>query len=226
MPKRKKEKGPPLSYRSTIAEKMRYRLHSVAPRLYPGAQCRLSGRDAVALTIDDGPSETTRDLLSILESESLTATFFLSGAAVEVHPDLPGVILEQGNAVASHGFAHASMLRKSRKGVQEDIARSLSVIEKTSGQRPTLYRPPYGRLHPLHYGLPRAQGCRLVLWNVFIGDYDHRIDVPELHRRLATVRGGDILVLHDQAASFDRTSACLRLLAGMLRIRDLQTMTL
>lgn len=205
---------------------MRYHLHSVAPRFYPGAQCRISGCDAIALTIDDGPSETTRDLLSVLEREALTATFFLSGAAVEAHPDLPGVILEQGNALASHGFAHASLLRKSRKRVQEDIARSLSIIEQTSGQRPTLYRPPYGRLHPLHHGLPEACGCRLVLWNAFIGDYDYRIAVPELHRRLASVRGGDILVLHDHAASFDRTSACLRLLAGMLRTRDLQTKTL
>jgi peptidoglycan-N-acetylglucosamine deacetylase len=221
-----KRKVASLAQRSSIAEKLRFRLYSALPGLYPGALCRLSRHDAVALTLDDGPSERTRDLLAVLRREGLAATFFLSGTAVAAWPDLPRAIRDEGHAIASHGYAHVSPLWWSRGEVAHDIAQSVSLIEKNSGTRPLLYRPPYGQLHPMHHRVPGTQGCRLVLWNVFIGDYDSRIAATELQRRLVSVRGGDILLLHDQPASFERTAACLRLLAEILRNHDLETMTL
>lgn len=205
---------------------LRYRLHSHLPRLYPGAQCVIAWKDAVAVTIDDGPSSDTKQLLDALDTAAINATFFFSGSAVLEHPRRLRAVLDRGHTVASHGFAHEDLSLKSRKAVTDDIERSLRTIEAVSGVRPTLFRPPYGRLHPLHRDIPRALGLRLVLWSVLPGDFDPAVTSAELRSRLDSVHGGDIVVLHDRVEDTDRTIACIHHLGTLLRRRGLRALRL
>lgn len=205
---------------------LRYRMHSHLPRLYPGAMCTIARKDAVAVTIDDGPSSATKQLLDALEAESITATFFFSGKAALEHPRRLRTVVERGHTVASHGFAHEDLSLKPRKEVAHDIERSLRTIETVSGVRPTLFRPPYGRLHPLHRDIPRALGLRLVLWSVLPGDFDEAVSSEELLSRIDGLRGGDIIVLHDRAENAERTSVCIHHLGTLLRRCELRALPL
>lgn len=205
---------------------LRYRVHSHLPRLYPGAQCVIARKDAVAVTIDDGPSPVTKPLLDALDAAGVTATFFFSGSAALEHPRRLRAVCDRGHTVASHGFAHDDLSLKSRNEVVDDIAHSLRTIEAVSGVRPTFFRPPYGRLHPLHRDIPRALGCRLVLWSVLPGDFDAGVPADVLFSRLDGVRGGDIVVLHDHAEDADRTIACIHHLGALLRRRGLRALAL
>jgi peptidoglycan/xylan/chitin deacetylase (PgdA/CDA1 family) len=205
---------------------LRYRVHSHLPRLYPGAQCVIARKDAVALTIDDGPSSATKQLLAVLDTAGITATFFFSGSAALEHPRRLRAVIERGHTVASHGFAHEDLSVKSRREVADDITRSLDTIEAVSGVRPTLFRPPYGRLHPLHRDIPRALGCRLVLWSMLPGDFDKTVSSDELRGRLDAVHGGDIVVLHDRVEDAERTYVCIHHLGILLRRRGLRAQTL
>ena len=205
---------------------IRHRLHSRLPRLYPGALCRLQRQDAVAVTIDDGPSSSTPRLLDLLDDAGISATFFLSGAAVLDHSSEVRTIRERGHVIGSHGFAHDDLSRRTRWEVEMDLLRSIDVIESASGTKVTLFRPPYGRLRPLHGSIPRRHGCRLVLWSAMPGDFEVNVSEAELSRRIAAVRGGEIVVLHDRAQDAGRTAVCIRALGTLLERDGLLAKTL
>ena len=216
---------PPLLPRALLG-RLRTGLHSRLPRLYPGALCTLPSRDAVAITVDDGPGEATPVILAALREHALVATFFVSGEAVRRHPGLLRTIAREGHTIATHGDAHRDLSLRTRREVREDIRRGIEAITEAAGSRPTLFRPPYGRLNPLHRDLPSAFGCRLVLWSSMPGDFDHTQSVGELLRGIDAVVGGDILVLHDRTDTAERAIACIRHLAGRLRRDGLRAVTL
>ncbi|MBR9975120.1 MAG: polysaccharide deacetylase family protein [Bacteroidetes bacterium] len=205
---------------------LRYRLHSRLPRLYPGALCRIASDEAVAITIDDGPSAATRTLLDALRKEDLHVTFFLTGSAALEHPRLVRAMLEAGHAIGTHGHAHDDLSRLEADAVASDIRRSVTALTSAAGRAPELFRPPYGRLNPAHRHIVTECGCRLVLWSSLPGDFDPSVSVAELRQRLDRLRAGDIVVLHDRETTADRTLSCIHHLGSLLRDRGLRTATL
>ena len=70
-----------------------------------------TGKNCVALTFDDGPSEpTTRQVLDLLDKYSVQATFFVSGANTLKHPDIIREIIVRGHAIGNHSFHHNGFL--------------------------------------------------------------------------------------------------------------------
>lgn len=68
------------------------------------------GVKVVYLTFDDGPSETvTPQILDILKSENVHATFFVVGKAVDSsaeNKELVKRIISEGNAIGIHSYSH------------------------------------------------------------------------------------------------------------------------
>lgn len=209
-----------------ILQRLRYRVQSKLPLLFPGALCRIEDETAVAITIDDGPSTFTTGLLERLDSHAMLATFFLSGSSLADFPGRASELAKRGHAVASHGFLHEDLALKPRSEVRTDLVRGLEAVEAETGVRPKYYRPPYGRLNPMHRDLPAQLGCSLVLWTALPGDFDPTVKKDELQRRIGSIRGGDIIVLHDQPHAADRTTACIEFIAELLRRKSLRTVTL
>ncbi len=194
--------------------------------MFPGAICRLQDQGTVALTIDDGPSASTTELLDALDAQGLTATFFLSGEAVLKHPSTARAIVTRGHGIASHGFAHEDLAWKDRSQVEADLAKSVAVIEDATGRSPRHYRPPYGRLRPAHRDVPASYACALVLWSSMPGDFHLSVPVDVLLQRIRRVRGGEIVVLHDHAHGARRTTACIEALADLIRRNGLRSVAL
>src|SRR5580765_7165695 len=63
-------------------------------------------RRAVALTFDDGPSESTPEILKILEEYGVTATFFQCGANVDRLPQVAREVAAKGHEVGNHTYSH------------------------------------------------------------------------------------------------------------------------
>lgn len=57
----------------------------------------------VALTIDDGPSEYTEEIMQILKSNNATATSFIIGSQVEGHEETLRELIRHGNELGNHG---------------------------------------------------------------------------------------------------------------------------
>src|SRR5580693_160165 len=86
-----------------LAWEVRGRASSVlGPSVYRGPR----NRKAIALTFDDGPSESTPRVLDLLHKYQTPATFFQIGANVERLPDVTRAVFAAGHEIGNHSFTH------------------------------------------------------------------------------------------------------------------------
>lgn len=162
------------------------------PSLWRGPRDRRS----VALTFDDGPSESTPALLELLARLDVRATFFLTGAAVERLPEVARAVAAAGHEIGSHGYSHQPLYLRSRSFIASEVDRAQEAIARITGVTPALYRPAYGcRWFGLDAAL-RRRGLTAVMWTVMGRDW--RWPAERVAARL--LRGasnGAIFCLHD-----------------------------
>ena len=153
-------------------------------------------RRSIALTFDDGPSESTPLLLEILARYQAPATFFQVGANVARLPGIARAVHEGGHEIGNHSYTHPYFFRQNSAAVQDELDRAQRVIEDAAGATPQWFRAPYG---VRWFGLRAAQRrlrLRGVMWTV-IG-YDWSLTADAVVKRLAArVCNGGILCLHD-----------------------------
>jgi peptidoglycan/xylan/chitin deacetylase (PgdA/CDA1 family) len=163
-----------------------------APSIWHGPR----DRRAVALTFDDGPSESTPALLELLARYAVPATFFQCGANVERLPHIARATAEAGHEIGNHSFSHPLLCFHSPRFMRRELGRAQHAIETHTGARPTLFRAPFGVRWP---GLRPAQaslGLTGVMWTV-IG-YDWNLAAEGIVRRISgSVSNGAIICLHD-----------------------------
>src|SRR5580658_2975401 len=72
------------------------------PSVYRGNR----SRPAIALTFDDGPSESTPELLELLHGLGVQATFFQCGANVRRLPGIAREVIAAGHEIGNHSDTH------------------------------------------------------------------------------------------------------------------------
>jgi peptidoglycan/xylan/chitin deacetylase (PgdA/CDA1 family) len=170
-----------------------------APRstlLAPSVYCGVDTRPAIALTFDDGPSESTPALLELLARHHAPATFFQCGANVRRLPNVAREVLAAGHEIGNHTENHPPLYLKSHGFIYRELAAAQETIEVTSGIVPKLFRPPFG---VRWFGLRDAQqrlGLTSIMWTTIALDWkwpERRITA----RLLDGACNGAILCLHD-----------------------------
>jgi peptidoglycan/xylan/chitin deacetylase (PgdA/CDA1 family) len=177
------------------------------------------GARGVALTFDDGPHPTwTPRILATLAERKATATFFLVGRKAEAHPELVRAILDAGHAVGMHSYAHDRLfaLRRHRR-VHEDLARGVATLEKLTGSRPTLFRPPIGHTNPVIARVADALDLTVVGWTISGHDGVASARVPDVVARVRRdLADRAIVALHDSPERGDREPAAVKALPAIL----------
>jgi peptidoglycan/xylan/chitin deacetylase (PgdA/CDA1 family) len=164
----------------------------LAPSVHRGS----GTRPAIALTFDDGPSESTAELLEILARHRAPATFFQIGANVRRLPEVAREVLAAGHEIGNHTDTHPLLALKSPGFIHRELARAQETVEYATGQRPRYFRAPYG---VRWFGLRQAQqrlGLAGVMWSSIALDWKRR--TPSVVSKL--IDGADpgaILCLHD-----------------------------
>src|SRR5579862_2964595 len=77
-------------------------------------------RRALALTFDDGPSESTERILDVLARHNVPATFFQIGANVERLPSVARSIAAAGHEIGNHSHTHPLLCFRSPKFMEAD----------------------------------------------------------------------------------------------------------
>src|ERR1700693_3036599 len=110
------------------------------PSIYRGDR----SRPALALTFDDGPSESTPALLEILAANQVRATFFMCGQNVRRLPQIARQVLAEGHEIANHTDTHPRLDFRSPEFIYREMALAQETIRKIAGVSPKLFRAPYG----------------------------------------------------------------------------------
>jgi len=151
----------------------------------------------VALTFDDGPaSPFTEQILDVLRDHQVPATFFVCGQNAERHPEIVRRIATERHTLGNHTYSHPFPYFLSRRRMAEEIDRTQQAIENVTGQRPTLFRPPYGARWFGLYSVLRERGMKVVQWSDT--GYDWKSDAAATVRAaLAHLGPGSVILLHD-----------------------------
>lgn len=174
----------------------------------------------VALTFDDGPSPYTEQVLDILRAHRVRATFFLCGANAERYPELVRRIKAEGHEIGNHTYSHPYLYLENRDRIAAEIDRTQDAIQRITGERPRLFRPPFGVRWFTLWPLLRQRGMTMVLWSDW--GHDGRGDADGIAAEtLERLKPGAIILLHDGAetrapAEIDR-AATVRALPEIIR---------
>ena len=92
-------------------------------------------------------SGETSEILDILEMHGVRATFFIVGSTIEGNPMYNKVlkrILNDGHTLGTHTYSHADLTSLGADGIKYELETAGDLIERASGERPKILRPPYG----------------------------------------------------------------------------------
>lgn len=159
------------------------------------------GGGEIYLSFDDGPDPVhTPPLLDLMKAHGVKATFFLIGDQVQRHPELVQRIVDEGHAIGNHSMTHPRMPKLSARAQLADIAAADGVLRRFNGRPRQLFRPPNGRatLATIFNSLMRRRP--LVLWSIDSKDYELNADQVVARLEQTRLRGGDILLFHDDGS--------------------------
>ena len=162
--------------------------------------CNVPAKEkVVALTYDDGPHPIyTPKLLDILDKYHAKATFFMVGRNMEKYPEIVKEVVRRGHVIGNHTFTHPRNIElDSRSQMVRELDECEEVIERLSGKRAYLFRPPRGLIDGTAFAIAEEEGYRTILWSVCADHHD--APTPELmaKRVLDRVGPGGIILAHD-----------------------------
>jgi peptidoglycan/xylan/chitin deacetylase (PgdA/CDA1 family) len=179
----------------------------------------------IALSFDDGPGPYTPEILDVLERLHVQATFFAIGKMERYFSASTIRELHDGDVVGDHTQSHPMLAQLSAHDQREELFEQLLRIELLGGDRPRLFRPPYGsysattirELHALH--------LLMVLWSADTQDYLQPGVSTIVQRALAGAQPGAILLMHDGGGNRAQTIAALPQIITQLRARGYRLVT-
>ena len=118
------------------------------------------GMRSIALTFDDGPSESTPQLLDFLARERVAATFFQCGVNVARLPQIAREVVAHAHQLGNHTYSHPLLALKTPGFIDSEFDRAQRVIEDETAVTPAILRPPFGvRWFGMRAGSKAAAAC-------------------------------------------------------------------
>ncbi len=152
-------------------------------------------RKMVAITFDDGPhASNTEKILELLSKYNAHATFFMLGENANRYPDIVKKVYDGDNEIGVHTWSHKQLTKLSEQEIANEINTTADVIEKITGKRPRLVRPPYGSINNT---VKSAVDNPFILWDIDSLDWQSRNPDKIVPLVVNDVQDGDIILLHD-----------------------------
>jgi peptidoglycan-N-acetylglucosamine deacetylase len=172
---------------------------------------------AIALTIDDGPDPAyTPQVLQLLHTYRVTATFSMIGIHVAAYPELARMVADAGHQVANHTWTHADLARSPAHSVHSELARASDAIHAATGVQPGLFRAPYGAWSPAVIRQCAHMKMVPLAWSVDPRDWARPGTRSIVRNIMGNTRPGSIILEHDGGGNRSQTVAALRIVLPRL----------
>jgi chitin deacetylase len=150
----------------------------------------------VALTFDDAPTPRTSEVMDILESKNVPATFYMIGSAIEQHPDIAKTIVDRGYEIGNHSYSHERFYFKSQSFIENEVETTNTLIRNTGYTGQITFRPPNGKKL---IGLPwylSQHNITTIMWDVEPDTYYPNNAEGMISYTLQKTHPGSIILLH------------------------------
>ena len=170
-------------------------------------------KNYVALTFDEGPSANTQQVLDALDSKGVKATFFLSGDKAEENASAAKAIAKAGHDVGTNAYSDTNLEKLTGEDLRSQLTRGFDAVEKASGKKTALLRPPYGTFSEQNWAESMDMVSAAVTWNVDSGDWLLKGAQSVIDNVMGSVSNGDIILLTDNDATSEQL---VELLPGLI----------
>ncbi|HFF9609614.1 TPA: polysaccharide deacetylase [Campylobacter coli] len=102
---------------------------------------------------EDSPDDISRGLfagevgiprlLKLFKKYNIPATWFAPGHSIETFPKQMKMIVDAGHEIGAHGYSHENPIAMSAKQEEDVLLKSIELIEKISGKKPSGYVAPW-----------------------------------------------------------------------------------
>jgi peptidoglycan/xylan/chitin deacetylase (PgdA/CDA1 family) len=162
-----------------------------------------TSKKIVALTIDDGPSAHTKEIMQILKDNDAAATFFIIGSQVAGHTDILQDLVRSGHELGNHAMydepSHAlsdAILVDQIHSVEAMIRDTYAAVDAHTP--PRYFRPGSGFFSERMRKALARLGYQLVLGSIY--PHDPQISFWRLNAGhiLSMLQPGGIIICHDR----------------------------
>ncbi|MBO5282711.1 MAG: polysaccharide deacetylase [Lachnospiraceae bacterium] len=186
----------------------------------------------VYLTFDDGPSKYTEDILDILDTYDVKATFFVLGKEDEHSIEMLREIARRGHTIGMHSYSHKyADIYGSLEAFSADYYRIYSYILENTGIQSTCYRFPGGSSNTISdldmqifADFLEEQEVVFYDWNISSEDAGRTLlDVDALVENATAdilKHGTSIILMHDAASRPTTVEALPEIIEKILAMED------
>ena len=162
-----------------------------------------TSKKVVALTIDDGPSQFTSEIMDVLSENEATATFFIIGSQIDGRQQTLESLVQRGHELANHAMHDEPSRSLSDEVLREEILyveRKLYDAHAAVNSKPSAkyFRPGSGFFSDRMLEVLQKLDYRLVLGSI----YPHDPFIPywwvNARHILSMLRPGAIIICHDR----------------------------
>jgi peptidoglycan/xylan/chitin deacetylase (PgdA/CDA1 family) len=163
----------------------------------------------VLITIDDGPSVRTKDMMEILKKHNAKAIFFINGMYNEKNQGVIADIYKEGFDVGNHTWSHMNLKKQpDSKIIEKEINKNTELIKKTTSNPPRFFRAPYGESNTIIRKYVKDNGMLFMDWSGAAMDWekstvDKNIFIGNV---MSNIHSGSIILIHEHpwsVANFD-----------------------
>ncbi len=184
----------------------------------------MSDKKIIALTFDDGPSDTTSmKVLSKLKKYGVPGSFFLIGQ--NITPEREYIVKEElayGCDIENHSLTHSDMTKLDAETIRAEIEETSRRITAITGKEPEFFRPPYILYNDTMFeNIPYIFICGLAC-----DDWIPEVSAEERAKKvLEGARDNMLVLLHDSEGN-DNTVDALDIIIPELKNRGFEFVTL
>jgi len=179
----------------------------------------------VALSIDDGPSPYTADILDLLKEYNAHATFFCIGEHIRNIPESAQLLtrmVAQGHEIGNHAMRDEASILLPIQILRRQLLETNSMLPPLADSHSRLFRPGCGWFNTRMLNLVKELNMHLVLGDIY--PHDAQIQWPWLNskRVIHFVHPGAIIIIHDNRSWSPKQ---VRLILQGLRVRNWDVVT-
>ena len=169
------------------------------------------------ITIDDGPSKFTRQILDILDRNNVKATFFMINRNMNTYKEEVKRIQQEGHGAGFHSVSHdVKMLYKTPQSTLEEFSICRETYNEITGETSNLIRIPYGskpKTPEESYKILVENGFLVWDWNVDTEDWKGTTD-NILSNVLLNGRNKDelVLLMHEKEQTVEALDGIIKVL--------------
>jgi len=142
-------------------------------------------------------TDHTDEILKNLKAGNVRATFFMVEFWTEKYPDYVKKIDEAGHEIGTHSATHSYMSKQSEQEIRTELKTSSEAIEKVTGKKVELFRPPYGDYDDLLVDTAKDMGLYSIQWDVDSLDWKDLSASDIAERVISRVKNGSIILCHN-----------------------------